>query len=158
MRTLAATTLVLVLCRSAPAQPARPIDVAAALEHVRILASPEMEGRKSGTPGAERAARYIAGQFRSAGLEPLGDFLQRYTFPSFQFTGPCGFWVLEGGGARPLRYGSEYYILNTSGPGEFEGGVVFVGYGIHAPERGYDDYAGMDVAGRVLLCLVGAPD
>ncbi|MBI4469895.1 MAG: M20/M25/M40 family metallo-hydrolase [Acidobacteria bacterium] len=142
-----------------PEWPAR-VDAEAILQYVRVLAGRDMEGRRSGTPGGEKAARYLADQFRKAGLTPLGDdgsYLQRYTYPSHQFTGPCGLSIVDEAGTRKLAYGSEFYILNLSGPGAFEGDVVFAGYGLSVPERGYDDYAGVDVTGKVVLCMEGAP-
>lgn len=139
--------------------PAR-IDAQNVLEYVQVLAGAGMEGRRSGTPGAEKAARYLSDQFRKAGLQPLGDngtYLQRYTYPSFQYTGPCGLSIIDETEARALSYGSEFHILNLSGAGRCEAEVVYAGYGLSVPERNYDDYAGMDVSGKVVLCMEGAP-
>ncbi|MFQ3611962.1 MAG: M20/M25/M40 family metallo-hydrolase [Fimbriimonadales bacterium] len=128
--------------------------------HVRILASPEMEGRLSHMPGGHKAADYIARMFESYGLEPKGT--DGY-FQDFEVT--IGFkpgannrlrivpqrgtaWNAPAEGFRPV---------NLSDNKEVSGEVVFVGYGISVPDAGYDDYATVDVKGKVVAFLRGAP-
>jgi hypothetical protein len=131
------------------------------LEIVKILAAPEMAGRASGSPEMERAARYIAGEFRRAGLEPGGD-AGSYFQPFDVVTG-----IRLGDGNRlRLQQGEtvqEYQVsrdftpFSFSDSGEVQGEVVFAGYGITAPELRYDDYAGLDVTGKIVLVLSGEP-
>jgi len=129
------------------------------LDHIQFLASSELRGRLTGSPESERAARYIAAQFRQAGLEPL----THGYFQSF----PVGLHVSIGqgnsfeycffGDCVALHLQENFIPLNFSGSGSCEGTPVFVGYGISAPELNYDDYAGVDVRGRIVLMLRHEP-
>jgi aminopeptidase YwaD len=129
---------------------------------VRDLASPAMEGRASGTAGADRAAQYIADQFRRIGLRPAGDagtYLQRFTVLTRVRLGPDN--RLEvgdpGAGARVFTAGADFLPFTFSDDAEVAGEAVFAGYGITAPPLGYDDYAGLDVRGKVVLVMTGEP-
>lgn len=136
------------------------------LEHVRILSSPSMEGRATGTRGIRQAAEYIARQFRRAGLEPAGDrgsYLQEFQVITRVEAGPRNrleATLLRGGGrSSRCRFllEEDFRPFGFSAEGEAEGEVVFVGYGITAPELGYDDYKGLDVRGKVVLALTREP-
>jgi hypothetical protein len=131
-------------------------------EEVRVLAAPEMEGRAAGTPGADRAAARIAEAFRRAGLQPGGDagtFLQRFEILTGIHMGPDNAFTLRVRGAPPRAFGpgTDFTPFSFSEEGRVEGEVVFAGYGITAPELGYDDYAGLDVEGKVVLLLTHEP-
>jgi hypothetical protein len=141
-----------------------PISVPRYLDHVRFLASDELEGRGNGTPGLERAAEYIARQFAEIGLRPGGD--QGTFYQAFELT--TGLRVEAGNhlvlrtlsGQRRLRLGRDYYPLALSPSGRLEARglpVIFAGYGIAAPELGYDDYAGLDVEGAAVLVFTHEP-
>ena len=128
--------------------------------HLEFLADDALEGRAPGTRGGDLAAKYIAAQFRRLGLEPAGDsgsYYQRVPIisltPSADARGhragraPAG---LEGR-LRPLVHAQRCV-------GERERGeAVFVGYGIVAPEVGWNDYAGLDVKGKIVVALVNDP-
>jgi Zn-dependent M28 family amino/carboxypeptidase len=129
--------------------------------HLRFLASDQLEGRGPGTRGSELAARYISAQFELAGLEPaVGDssffqpveLIRALPRPRLSLRAP-------GGASLEPAYGTEY--VGWSGTpvesADVVGELVFVGYGISAPERGWDDYKDQDVSGRVLLFLVNDP-
>ncbi len=128
--------------------------------HVRHLASPELEGRLAIAPGAHKAADYIARLFKEYGLEPKGT--QGY-FQDFEMT--IGFqptrdtWLeLRPRRGRAWRAPADSIRpVNLTANAKASGEVVFVGYGISAPEAGYDEYAGVDVKGKIVAFLRGAP-
>jgi hypothetical protein len=145
-----------------PALAAAPVAPPAAwlLDQVKILAAPEMEGRASGHPGAERAARYIAAEFRRLGLRPGGDdggWLQAFTVPTGIRLGEVNTLAIATPAARALMLGTDFVPLPVSAEGRQEADVAFAGYGITAPDLGWDDYAGLDVRGRIVLVLDGEP-
>ena len=131
------------------------------LEIVKTLAAPEMEGRATGLPGMQRAARFIAQQFEGAGLEPGGE--GRSYFQVFEVV--TGIRLGDGnrlrlsGAAWQQEYSveREFTPFSFSDSGQAQGEVVFAGYGITAPELSYDDYAGVDAAGKIVLILSGEP-
>lgn len=138
---------------------------------VRFLTSPELEGRAAGSEGNRRAADFIAERFRQAGLQP---FAGRY----FQFF-PLVTDLRIGAGTRAeftltlervdlprelwrsytIRWtpGTDFVPVSFSANGKASGTLVFAGFGISAPERGYDDYAGISVQGKIVLILRGTP-
>src|SRR5258708_10124587 len=131
--------------------------------HVKYLSHDLLEGRGTGQRGGDVAAEYIATQFAEYGLKPAGGngtFMQRVplvgitTLPETEFT-----LVPEHGDAMPLKPRDEYVAFDqTQQPqSEVDAEIVYVGYGIEAPEYNWDDYKGMDVRGRVLLMLVNEP-
>lgn len=131
--------------------------------HVEALAAPEMEGRGSGTPGADRAAAYIAAEFARAGLKPAGDgggYLQPFEVVTGVRLGPANALALEGLPAPlpgPPAVSRDFIPLSFSAEGSVEGEVLFVGYGITAPDLGYDDYAGQEATGKVVLVMTHEP-
>ncbi|MEO8138946.1 MAG: M20/M25/M40 family metallo-hydrolase [Gemmatimonadota bacterium] len=127
--------------------------------HLEYLSDDLLEGRAPATRGGELAAKYVAAQFRRLGLQPAGDsgsYFHRVPIialtpdPTLQVTGP---------NPAILRYRDDYVLwsmrneeqVNLAGP------AVFVGYGIVAPEWGWNDYAGADVKGKIVFCLVNDP-
>ncbi len=130
--------------------------------HVRFLASDELEGREAGTEGAEQAARYIASAFRAYELRPLGDggtFEQRFSFVARVVPGPMNRLRLRTeAGEREFAFRRDFVPLALSSRGAVEGEVLFAGYGIFAPELGYDDYGSTQVSGKIVLVLDGSPD
>jgi hypothetical protein len=129
-------------------------------EHVATLAAPEMEGRRSGTPGGDRAAARLAAWLAAAGLRPGGDhgtFLQPFVVDSAARLGPASALELVGPAARRLALGREWTPHGGSLTGEVEGEVVFVGHGAAIPDAGWDDYAGVDVRGKIAVALDGTP-
>jgi Zn-dependent M28 family amino/carboxypeptidase len=143
--------------------------------HVRFLSLDLLEGRGPGTRGGELAAEYIATQFALDGLEPAGDdgtyfqhvplyavhTIEDKTQTSFEVTNPKGG---NGTGTIPLAYGSDIVLKDQTGQtsADIDAPVVFVGYGIDAPEYKWNDYAGadgkdIDVKGKVVLVIVNEP-
>ena len=140
---------------------------------VSYLASDELRGRGSGEAGNEKAARFIAQEFARNGLKPLGTDRQRDPNASLNGSGyfqPFRFIAgraigkgnrLEatfGGKTVQYRVNQEYAPSGVSGGGKAEGEVVFVGYGIQAPKANHDDYAHLDVKGKIVLLLAGSPN
>ncbi len=136
------------------------IDPAKYLGHVKVLASEEMRGRGTGTPELEKAAAYIARQFRAAGLQPVENrnYLLEFPVTTSAKLGPANtFSFTLGGETRALKAGADYTPLNFSASGGFRGGVVFAGYGITAREYNYDDYAGIDAKDKWVVVLRHEP-
>jgi aminopeptidase YwaD len=130
------------------------------LDQVKVLSAPETEGRASGTPGADRAARHIAETFRSAGLAPGGDvthYLQPLPVTTGIRLGPTNSFTILSPSSRRLAVGRDFMPLAVSADGIETGELVFAGYGISAPDLHYDDYAGLDVRGKIVLVLTEEP-
>jgi aminopeptidase YwaD len=125
-------------------------------QDVRILAGERWQGRRSGTPGADAAAAWIADEFRELGLAPgaAGGYLQRFSYIEGARLGRGNRLTVANERYRP---GRDFRPLAFSSSEAAEGEVVFAGYGISAPNLGYDDYAGVEVRGRVVLVLRYAP-
>ena len=139
----------------------------------RFISSDIFEGRYPGLRGGELAAEYIADQFAEAGLTPAGDggsYLQEVNFVGMKADpADTHFTITYAPGTLPkhpsgpkelnLQFGEDYTVSNqTLTPATtFKSPVVFVGYGITAPEFSWNDYAGVDVKGKVILCIVGDP-
>ncbi len=140
--------------------------------HVNFLASDKLQGRRAGTPQADEAAKYIADEFRRNGLKPISGagFLQPFTFVSGVKLGTQNsFDILHTRFGRALqsehsfsntelKVGEDYMPLAFSSSQPAKGGLVFVGYGIGAPELQYDNYAGVDVKDKIVVILRGSPD
>ena len=130
------------------------------LNQVRVLSAPDTEGRGSGTAGADRAARHIAAEFRAVGLRPGGDagtYLQSFSVPIGIRLGPVNALAVLTPAPKALVLGRDFTPLPVSADGVDEGEVVFAGYGITAPGLGWDDYAGLEVRGKIVLVLGGDP-
>lgn len=129
---------------------------------VHYLASDALEGRFSGSTGAKVAAAFIAQRFAALGLEPAGEgggFMQPFSFISSVVPGPGNrLHLVLPSGVREATPEKDFRPLAFSASGSAHGEVVFAGYGIHAPDLGYDDYAGLDVKGKVVLVLRFSPD
>ncbi len=129
---------------------------------IHFLASDALEGRFSGSEGAKVAAGFIADRFRSLGLTPAGDggtFFQHFSFIARVHPGP-GNALAFGlpGGTRTAAPETDFRPLAFSASGPASAEVVFAGYGIRAPDLSYDDYAGLDVKGKIVLVLRFSPE
>jgi hypothetical protein len=131
-------------------------------EHMRYLASDELAGRGNGGSGLEDAALYIRKTFEVLGLEPAGDggsYLQTFRMTTGQELGRhTGALLRTPDGVRTLEYGRDFEPLSLSPSGETDAPLIFAGYGVTAPEHDYDDYASVDVRGRIVLLLRYAPE
>jgi Zn-dependent M28 family amino/carboxypeptidase len=171
----------LTISASAPAQAIPPavkaaedsIDPEKIRAHVKFLSDDLLEGRGPGLRGSEIAAQYIATQFALYGLKPGGDngtYLQQINMvgmnaipekttmsiiPPKRPDGQIGIMLYS----YDLKYGDDYTVSNrTLTPTvDIDAPIVFVGYGITAPEFNWNDYANIDVKGKVILCIVGDP-
>jgi hypothetical protein len=146
-----------------------PIEPQALLGHIRFLASDDLEGRGNGSAGLERAADYIAAQFKAAGLRPGGtadDWFQPFPLTAGLTIAPGNALVIRGPGvSATLSIGQSYYPLAVT-PGDTPSSdamelsgvpIVFAGYGISAPAFKYDDYEGLDVTGKAVLIFSHEP-
>jgi Zn-dependent M28 family amino/carboxypeptidase len=148
-----------------PAQPSAAARVAAAVSadvlrgHLEFLADDALEGRAPGTRGGELAQKYIASQFRRLGLEPAGDsasYFQRV--PIIALT-PTPKLAVIAPAAEPLAWKDDFVLwsMRNDSSVSVRGEAVFVGYGIVAPELGWNDYAGLDAKGKIVVALVNDP-
>lgn len=130
-------------------------------KHVQFLASDKLQGRGNGSPELERAFRYIAKQFRKAGLKPAGDrgtYFQHFTMTvSSKLTGKNEVTYHFGPATTKLAADKDYIPISFSAVGTLEAPLTFAGYGITAPEFHYDDYQGLDVKGKVVIVLRHEP-
>jgi Zn-dependent M28 family amino/carboxypeptidase len=127
--------------------------------HLEFLADDALEGRRPGTRGGELAARYIAAEFRRMGLEPAGDSGTYYhRVPILTLTPNPTVRVL-GSTPAELRYRDDYVLwsMRNDTAVTAKGDLVFVGYGIVAPEWGWNDYEGIDVKDKIVIALVNDP-
>src|SRR4051812_45325862 len=144
----------LVVCSAALAATAA-IDANLYLSDVKYLSSKDLKGRMTGSPELEKAARWIAARFTEFGLKPeLQDFPA--TTPAEVGKGNK-FKVSAFGHGMSIKAPDEFVPFHFSNNGEVSGGVVFAGYGITAPEYGYDDYDGIDVKDKVVVVLMHEP-
>jgi len=145
----------------APAKALNAISTKDLLEHIKTLASDEFEGRAPGTAGETKTVAYIEQEFKKLGLKPGnpdGSWVQAVPMrgqkptPSFSYT--------IGGKQVALSFPNDYVAHSTSQPATVNvnnSEIVFVGYGVQAPEYGWDDYKGVDVRGKTLLMLINDP-
>ena len=123
------------------------------------LCSPEFNGRLTGTPEFMESAGWVAGKFKEWGIKPggdNGDYFQNFNFPYtvLNNSGGLSLNLLQADGSvikKSYTYPDEYYPGMNSGSGEVTAEVVYVGYGVSAPELNYDDYSGIDVKGKIVL-------
>jgi Zn-dependent M28 family amino/carboxypeptidase len=129
--------------------------------HVSILADDKFEGRNTGSEGHRKAAEYVAGQFASYGLLPAGTdgFLQPVPFISRSIEEEhSSLSLIKDTGSEPLVLGEDAIISLRIDPAPtVEAELVFAGHGLSIPEVHYDDFAGLDVRGKLVVTLAGAP-
>jgi Zn-dependent M28 family amino/carboxypeptidase len=171
MRFPAISAAVLLVVLPMAAQPLLDSDVAmssihpeAIASHIRFLSDDLLEGRGTGTRGHRIAAAYVAGQFEALGLEPgssNGSWFQEVPFRTSELVRDSSSLSIRSAGGKDLRlvFGSDYLMSgNLQWPAnDVTAGVAFAGFGVSAPQLGYDDYAGADVRGKIVLLLSGAP-
>lgn len=152
--------IVLAALSAAPALAADP-DGSRWWAHVETLAGPQFEGRMTGTAGYDRAADYAAQKFRAYGLKPAGTkgYLQPMTFTEQRvLANQSSAALMAGGEAQPLRVGEDILFgARIPQPKTIEAPLVFIGYGLHLPEVGYDDFAGQDLKGKIAVYVNGGP-
>ncbi len=151
--------LVLVACtqqRAGRPAPDRGFDPALARAEVDWLADPARMGRGIGTPGGPAAAAWVSDRLADAGLRPAFDasYLQSFEAPYRATLGEKNALAVGGAEVAPAV---DFLPFGFSDDGAVEGELVFAGYGITAPDVGYDDYAGLDVKGKIVLVAQDFP-
>ncbi len=157
---LTAAFVILVASPSFSADKTVSFDENQAWGYIEDLAQESMLGRKSGHPGGTMAEEYIAAKLKEWGVDPAGDagsYFQSFTFPYWNVEEGTTLEIRAGESHRDFVYGEDWRAQKFSGSGQFTAEIAFVGYGINAPELGYDDYEGIDAKGKLLLFQTGAP-
>jgi hypothetical protein len=127
-----------------------------------FLASDRLKGREAGTPEYDMAANYVAGQMKQIGLKSLGDkssYFQHVPLLAYRSIDQGAMTLRDKSGhASALVFGKDYVVGGDPvAAQDLDAPLVFVGYGLVAPEHHRDDYAGLDVKGKIVVALVGAP-
>lgn len=131
--------------------------------HMSFLADDMLEGRGTGSPGYLLAAKYVAAQFEQLGLSPAGEddgYLQWMQLRETRQVGDqCHLALVGPDGERKLKYAEDFLMRGDAVREHTEGeaDLVYVGFGVRAPQLGYDDYEGVDVEGKIVVMLRGAP-
>ena len=130
--------------------------------HVSFLASDAMKGREAGTPEYDIAAQYVASQFEALGLTPAGDkgsYLQTVPLVLARAADEGKIALTIGGKDVPLAFGTDYLpgVSPLKPDLAVDAPLVFAGYGVVSPQFGRDDYKGIDVRGKIVVILAGAP-
>ena len=136
------------------------IDAHRYIADIKYLTSKQLKGRASGSPELDKAAQYIAKEFHKAGLRPLNgsSYLQPFAVSVKATMGPKNrFGYALNGHLTELNAGESFTPFSLSSSASVRGKVVFAGYGITAPEYNYDDYAGVDARGKIVLLLRHEP-
>jgi len=163
--------LVLAACATFAAQAAAPTPIEAShLSHdVKVLSSDEFEGRAPNSAGETKTVAYLAEQFTQAGLKPGGDVVngqrgwtQDVPLGRFEIKGPVEASFSDGKTAQPLAQGEQIAIraamTGAKNVAFQDAPLVFVGYGVNAPERKWDDFKGLDLKGKLAVVLINDPD
>jgi Zn-dependent M28 family amino/carboxypeptidase len=130
---------------------------------VTALANDGMEGRQTGSPGYDRAVAYVVGRLKAEGLKPAGlkGYLQPVMFEQqvVDQTASHAELLAADGTATPLKVGDDMLIAAgaSSRPALADAALVFIGYGLHLPAQGYDDFTGQDLRGKIAVVLSGGP-
>ncbi|WP_025978097.1 M28 family peptidase [Brevundimonas naejangsanensis] len=134
-------------------------------DEIRIISADDFQGRYPGTEGEKKTLDWLQAQYEAMGMEPGGPDGQWLQVIDLKRLTPKGQPTLIWSGAMPqgraLIAGADFTLraMNDAAAGEvIDAPVVFAGYGIHAPERGWDDYGDLDVTGAVVLVVAGEPD
>ena len=139
------------------------IDAGDFAEHVKVLASDDFGGRGPGTPGEDKTIEYIKAQFARIGLQPGNGSDWFQTVPMVETTADeasASMTVAVGGATQALKFGTDMVVGTRTGQAQVslkDSPLVFVGYGVDAPEQKWNDYAGIDVKGKTVVMLVNDP-
>ncbi len=168
---MTARTLALLLSAALTAAPAvaapdpQPLSPAAVQwwADISAIASDANEGRQTGSPGYDRAATYVISRFKGLGLKPLGvdGYKQPVAFEQqiVDQSASTAALVGPGGAVEPLKVGQDMLISGRGGPAPkaIAAPLVFIGYGLHLPKQGHDDFAGVDLKGKIAVVISGGP-
>jgi Zn-dependent M28 family amino/carboxypeptidase len=154
---------ILILATAALAQqPAKLFDGNAWWAHIKFLADDNLQGRETGSEGLRKAESYVVDQLTKSGLEPAGTsgFYQPIQFASRQVNEKdSSAALIRDAKSEPLTFGDDAYF-NTRAEltnGEITAPLVFAGYGLQIPENKYDDLAGLNLQGKIIVYLAGSP-
>jgi hypothetical protein len=162
MRKSLACFVLALLGAQALAQPADDASAASIRAHMAFLASDKLKGREAGSPEFDIAADYVAAQMKQLGLKPLGKqaYFQPVPLVASRIKDQGKLTLTDASGkVTALTFGKDY-VVNGSPLAEtqtMDAALVFVGFGLVAPEHGRDDYRGLDVKGKIVVALNGAP-
>ena len=146
-----------------PAEAIAAIDTATIMQHIRVLADDSLQGRQPGTLGEERTAAYIESQFKAIGLKPGnpdGTYFQKVPLVGITVTNNPTLTFAKGGAKDALKWRDDFVVWTkhvAESVALKSSDLVFVGYGVEAPEFGWDDFKGVDVAGKTIVVLVNDP-
>ena len=145
--------------QSAAAKVAGAVDQRVLQAHLEFLADDALEGRRPGTRGGDLAAKYIAAQFQRLGLQPAGDSGTYYQHVPIITLTPNPTVRIAAPASGDLTYRKDYVLWSMRNDSlvSLKGDLVFVGYGIVAPEYQWDDYRGLDVKNKIVVALVNDP-
>ncbi len=160
MKTFSPAILILVLTFSAAAQTSH-FDGHTWWDYIKVIADDKMEGRDTGSRGERAAQEYVVEQLKKAGLQPAGSngFYQPVRFTSRQIVEKdCSLTLVHDGQREPLVLGDDAFIGTRIIPApEVKAPLIFIGYGLKVPEKNYDDLAGLDVKGKLVVIFSGSP-
>ena len=164
MKFAALTLAAVLLAGTVQAQSSGPIDPARLSAIVKVMASDEFEGRSPGSPGEQKTVDYLIGQFQALKLEPAGDkgaWTQEVQLQRLQVQPGAKLSVAVGGQTTALEQAQQINVATLRPVDRVTiaaAPLVFVGYGVKAPERGWDDFKGHDLTGKVAVFLINDPD
>jgi Zn-dependent M28 family amino/carboxypeptidase len=161
--------LFVIAAASATAAPGPRFDPQRLSQDVKIVSSDEFEGRAPNSAGEVKTVDYLVAQFKAAGLKPGGDLVkgqrswtQDVPLGRFEIKGPVTLTLNAAGKAQSLSQGEDLAVraaMNGAAKVDFKNvPLVFVGYGVSAPERKWDDFKGMDLKGKLAIVLINDPD
>jgi len=159
----------LIAAAAAHAADAPEFDAKRLSQDVKVLSSDAFEGRGPNTAGETKTVAYLIEQFKAAGLQPGGDLVkgqrawtQDVPLGRFEIKGPVKLTVNDGKAEQDLRQGDDMAVrasMNGTKLVDFKNApLVFVGYGVTAPERQWDDFKGVDLKGKLAVVLINDPD
>jgi Zn-dependent M28 family amino/carboxypeptidase len=165
MKRLIALAVLVSACDRSGAIPAASlaaIDTATIAAHIRVLAHDSLLGRAPGSVGEDKTIAYLEREFRALGLAPGntdGSFIQKVPLVGITVRGTPALTFAKGGTRKALKWRDDYvaWTKHVVPSVSINSELVFVGYGTEAPEFGWDDYKGVDVAGKTLVMLVNDP-
>jgi Zn-dependent M28 family amino/carboxypeptidase len=146
-----------------PPEAVAAIDTATLMRHIRVLANDSLMGRQPGSAGEEKTVTYIESQFKAIGLLPGntdGTYIQKVPLVGITVSNSPTMTFAKGSAVRQLKWRDDFvawtkHVAPTAALNKSE--MVFVGYGVEAPEFKWDDFKGVDVAGKTLVMLVNDP-
>jgi Zn-dependent M28 family amino/carboxypeptidase len=128
--------------------------------HIQYLADDKLEGRGTGTEGFAKAAAYVTDEFQKAGLQPAGEngYAQTVKFNVLELDEQnSSVELLHDGKPIPFQFGEDGFLSPTSNAAPVDAQAVFIGYGLNISEEHYDDFAGLDLKGKIAVYVMGGP-